>query len=701
MKIPRSALHISILSMITLFLLFGTIVILGRDFLMPINSFFTYRTGIDPHFEREYWQDAIYKHSLQPKTKITLITIDEKTFNTYQSDKDAKILTLPKTSYARLIDELDTLGARGIAFDIIFQNPDEYESLFAEKIANSRNTVIATGKPTQTFQQMNANSTWWKIDPCLKTWYEKICPITPRAIYKKNRWGHIQTNHIQRLIGYDATQVDAQKWKYAGMKVSPNDTIIYTLPLALVQETELPAVNWLKKHAKKYVLEQYMGPAGSYPRISMADFLWDPEKYKEIIQDSYIFIGESGETLHDLVVSPVNETMMSWVETHAHFLDAIIQNKILKSANQTTMFLFYIVLSVIFVVIYYFVPSTFGPVIALAAAVFAIWFTRYLYDGPRILIDILPLLLSMSLLSYPLSVIYKYFIVDRQKRKIMATFGRYISPKIVWLINSNQITAKLGWEKKEISILFSDIAGFTALSENIETKDLFVIVTSYLSHMTDILLKEWGTLDKYIWDAVMGFFGAPVEQPDHAIRACTTALRMRAELGNINAEIVLRGLPPIDFRVGIATGEVMVGNIGSRKRFSYTVLWDRVNLASRIEAIGKEYKVNIIIAHNTKSQIDSRFFTRELDTIAVQWKQQWVRIFELVNFAENVTNKHIYREYERALQLYRAWDYAKARGIWNAQAHIDPPSQIMAVRCTRILGKKIRIDNAIYRMEHK
>lgn len=112
MKIPQSALHISIISIITLFLLFGSIVVMGRDFLMPVNYFFTYRTGVDPSSGTKYWQDSIYKHSISPKSNIVLITIDEKTLNTYQSDKDAKILTIPKTSYTRLIDELDHLGAK-------------------------------------------------------------------------------------------------------------------------------------------------------------------------------------------------------------------------------------------------------------------------------------------------------------------------------------------------------------------------------------------------------------------------------------------------------------------------------------------------------------------------------------------------------------------------------------------------------------
>ncbi len=176
---------------------------------------------------------------------------------------------------------------------------------------------------------------------------------------------------------------------------------------------------------------------------------------------------------------------------------------------------------------------------------------------------------------------------------------------------------------------------------------------------------------------------------------------MRKVLHDLNAEIVIHGIDPIDFRVGIATGEVIVGNIGSETRFNYTVLGDKVNLASRLEAIGKEYKVHTIIAHDTQSELDDTFFTRELDTIAVKGKKQGVRIFELVDFKENIKDALVYETYEKALLFYRKGQYKEAQKIWNSQATIDPPSQVMAIRCTRIINKQISVDNAIYRMEHK
>ncbi len=181
-----------------------------------------------------------------------------------------------------------------------------------------------------------------------------------------------------------------------------------------------------------------------------------------------------------------------------------------------------------------------------------------------------------------------------------------------------EVDLTLGGEQREVTVFFSDIAGFTTISEALGTRDLFYLMSSYLSRMTDILIREGGTLDKYIGDAVMGFFGAPVTQLDHARRACQTALEMRKILPEFNKEIISRGMTSIEFRVGIATGDVMVGNIGSQDHFNYTVLGDTVNLASRLEATGKEYEVHIIISGGTHDQIGELFAVRELDTIAVK-----------------------------------------------------------------------------------
>lgn len=310
---------------------------------------------------------------------------------------------------------------------------------------------------------------------------------------------------------------------------------------------------------------------------------------------------------------------MDGVELHAHFLDGILQNKILTGTSTNLMFFIIGVLVFGATVIYFFIPKFVSPVVVLISLFVIIWTTRYLYDIQRVLVDIFPIFLAVTT-PYIVTYIYRFFVVDREKRELQSNFGHYIDPHVVEEIAERDEPIELGGERSELSVLFSDIAGFTTISEKLadQPQDLFYLMTSYLSNMTDILIHEGGTLDKYIGDAVMGFFGAPIAHPDHAVRACRTALFMRDRLPLFNADITAHGLEAIDFRVGIATGEVMVGNIGSHDRFNYTVLGDTVNLASRLEGTGKEYGVHIIISESVRAQVGLDFFVRELDTIAVK-----------------------------------------------------------------------------------
>jgi len=200
----------------------------------------------------------------------------------------------------------------------------------------------------------------------------------------------------------------------------------------------------------------------------------------------------------------------------------------------------------------------------------------------------------------------------------------------------------------------------------------------------------------------MGFFGAPLVQEDHARRACQTALDMRSALPIFNADLVSRGIDPIDFRVGIASGEVLVGNIGSQDRFNYTVLGDTVNLASRLEATSKEYGTHIIVSEGTYTLVKEQFKFRKLDLLTVKGKNEAVGIYELIAPVGNLEiDTSWYDEYERAFALYADGEYLEAGKIWEAQMHIDPPSGVMAHRCHDILQGLLVVEGGVYHMTHK
>lgn len=719
MIIFRNIKHIFFIIAICLTILFGSYLLFFRDFITPINFFFTYQTG------QGKWQDAIYEHTLSPWKNIIVVEIDEKTINALGGKSEYSLLTIGKEYYALLVKKLNNMGARAIGFDIVFQNPDENEENFAKEMENAWNVTIATLEPNASNSQMGKIT----LDQCsgdqnnLKS---LICPSTPRAVYKNIQWGHIeatsdvQTRGIDRKkIGYNITKYPMQQMiKFDGktLDARPENTFIYTLPVAmLLQENNSEAKKiiqkiFLGKNPEKnlVMMQPYFSEKNAikeerpYKAISMIDILREDEAvFRDIIKDSYIFVGENGSMLHDNFISPVTNNKLPGVYSHTFFLDGILQNKLLEKMDEKLTYALSIAVTIISVLVYFFIPKYLAPIFAIFSLIFTIFLARYSYDNWRVIFDVFPFLIASSLVTFPVTFSYKFFIVDKDKRQILHAFSRYLSPSVVDMIDTNKISVTLGGEKKELSILFSDIAGFTTISEKLDIKELFALMTKYLSTMTNILINNKWTLDKYIGDAVMGFFGAPVDDPFHAVNACHTALKMRDALKNFNQMLENEGKEKIDFRVGIATGEVMVGNIWSEKQFNYTVLGDVVNLASRLEATGKEYGVNIIIAANTRLAIGEEFLLRELDYIAVKWKNEGVRIFELVGHAGDAIDMEKYAIYENALKLYRQGKYLDAGRIFEKNSALDAPSRVMMYRCLSLLKGEMLLENGIYKMTHK
>ncbi|MBX9808861.1 CHASE2 domain-containing protein, partial [Candidatus Gracilibacteria bacterium] len=479
-------------------------------------------------------------------------------------------------------------------------------------------------------------------------------------------------------------------------------TELYSLATEMVRLNQ-PNILTRKEFRNPSIINPYFGAPGTYPSYSMIDVLLSTStgELERMFRGKYVLIGESGTFIDDKVISPVTNTRMDGVELHAHFLDGLLQDKMLSKVPTNYMMILSILLTIATILCYFFLPRVLSLIFAGAAMLATLWASRYIYDVHRLVIDIFPLFLSVFLATFTMTYFYRFFVVDKEKRYIENAFGHYIDPKMVEMIDMEEVAVSLGGEQRELSVFFSDIAGFTTISEKLSPENLFWLMSLYLSRMTDILKVEGGTLDKYIGDAVMGFFGAPVAQSDHAIRACKTAVAMRKALPELNNLIAERGIMRVDFRIGISSGDVMVGNIGSKEHFNYTVLGDTVNLASRLEATGKEYDVNIIISEGTREKIGERFELRELDTIAVKGKEKGVKIYELLGNIGDVKDKEIYTKYEQALVLYRKGKYIEAGKIWETQMNQDPPSRIMVMRCIEILKGNITVENGIFHMTHK
>ncbi|NRH20884.1 adenylate/guanylate cyclase domain-containing protein [Candidatus Gracilibacteria bacterium] len=671
-----------------------------------MNGFFIYRTG------NNIWQDTIYTHTLKTSDNIILVNIDEQSINSLQANGDLKMLTIPKKIYANLVDKIEGAGVKGIGFDIIFQNSDPDQNEFAKTLKKYKNIVIGAS-------YYSANEDQNKTCITDETSGGITCKGFPQVTYVSVPWGlvdvgmpnsrNILTENagaFSRITKFDiytknnlgGTETIAGSWKNnLGL-----DTTLYSLGTEMLR---LQDKNLLKRNEfrNNSLLNPYFGGPKSYKSISFIDVInmTNMSELEKIFKGKYVLIGESGTFIHDTITSPVTGTAMDGVELHAHFLDGLIQDKMLTKAPPIDIWIISAFLTIITILFYFYLPNYLSPVFAILVMTGIIWISRYIYDIHRTLMDIFPLLLSVCIATFPMTFIYRFFVVDNEKRYIENAFGHYIDPKMVQMIDMEEVSVSLGGEQRDLSVFFSDIAGFTTISEKLSPKDLFWLMSLYLSRMTEILKKEGGTLDKYIGDAVMGFFGAPIAQSDHAIRACRTAVEMRRILPELNKEITAKGIQAVSFRVGIASGDVMVGNIGSTDHFNYTVLGDTVNLASRLEATGKEYNMFVIISEGTRKQIGDLFALRELDTIAVKGKTEGIRIFELLGFKGDVGDRTMYDTYEKALALYREGKYIEAGKIWEGQMDKDPVSTVMALRCVEIIKGNILVENGVYHMTHK
>lgn len=306
-----------------------------------------------------------------------------------------------------------------------------------------------------------------------------------------------------------------------------------------------------------------------------------------------------------------------------------------------------------------------------------------------------------AVLSYVGSVAYVSVVEGKEKRFIKSAFGKYVSPEVVAEIASHPHALQLGGQKRPLTLLFSDLAGFTTLSERMDPQDLLAHLNEYLSDMTQIVMREKGTLDKYIGDAIMAFWNAPKELPDHADRALRTAVLMQRRMRDLNAR--WRAADPdaeeLVVRIGINTGTVVVGNVGGEDRFDYSAIGDAVNLAARLEPANKSYDTLVMVSQFTLDAADSSAFrTRELDLIAVKGKVEPVQVHELLELAGTELEPHreeAVRHYENGLAAYKARDWELAATYFRAALEADPldgPSRVYLARATEYAADPPPVD---------
>jgi adenylate cyclase len=296
---------------------------------------------------------------------------------------------------------------------------------------------------------------------------------------------------------------------------------------------------------------------------------------------------------------------------------------------------------------------------------------------------IYPVLTMLAI--YVFITVYRYVTEEREKKKIRGAFQYYLTASVMNEILKDPTRLKLGGQKKNLTVMFSDIRGFTTISESLTPEQLVHLLNEYLTAMTDIVFKYEGLLDKYIGDAIMAVWGDPIDQPDHAVRGCKTALEMMAALKPLQAKWEAEGWPHIDIGIGVNTGDMTVGNMGSKMRFDYTVMGDSVNLGSRLEGTNKEYGTHIIISEFTYAQVKDQMLCRELGSVRVKGKKLPVKIYELLGTREDAPRLEAFlASFNEGLASYKAMRWDEAIASFQKSLEMkpgDPPAAMYIERC--------------------
>jgi len=407
---------------------------------------------------------------------------------------------------------------------------------------------------------------------------------------------------------------------------------------------------------------RYCGPSGSFPYISVIDLL-NGKINTDIFRDAYVFVGSSALGLGDTMATPTS-SMFPGIEIHAHSLNTIISDSYLLQPDwsrgaELVYLLFISIILIAFLPISGAVRSgVYVLVLSIGMGIFSRW--NFVHNG--YFVDVVYPFLSTGLL-FTVLTFAKYLIEEREKTQIRRAFSKYLSPVVVneLLHSPEQLT--LSGEEREITVLFSDIRNFTSLSEKMIPDELCTFLNEYLTSMTQILMDNRATVDKFIGDEIMAFWNAPLYDMNHSKNACLASLQMIRSIEQLNREWESQGKNPITFGIGLHTGIARVGNMGSEQRFDYTVMGDTVNIASRLQEATRLYNVTTIVSETTHSLVKNQGFVfRELDKIRVMGKENPVTIFELIEEQTRVSSnvRQGLESHHKALAAYYAGEFETA-----------------------------------------
>jgi adenylate cyclase len=431
-------------------------------------------------------------------------------------------------------------------------------------------------------------------------------------------------------------------------------------------------------------LVPYRGKQGSFPYVSAIDVLHG-KVAPDVLLGAIVLVGTTAPGLLDLRSTPMQESYAG-VELHANMIAGMLDGNIKERPA------YVMGLNLVFILLMGgFLALALPALSPLAATVLTATTTLAMLAGNlyfwQVQNMILPLASGLILISalFIFNMSYGYFVDARGKRMLANLFGQYVPPELVDEMAKDPGSYSLEGSNRDMTVLFSDVRGFTTISEGLDPKQLTQLMNEFLTPMTHVIHHHRGTIDKYMGDAIMAFWGAPVPDPDHARNALLAAMEMVTKLDAMQEHFKSRGWPPIKVGVGLNTGDMTVGNMGSEFRLAYTIMGDAVNLGSRLESLTKNYGVDIMVSEFTSARVPD-FAFRELDCVRVKGKDKPVKIYEPMGPERDLepAEREELALYNEALRLYRSQQWGPAREAFSRLEQLAPMRKLYAIYLERI-----------------
>ncbi len=638
-------------------------------------------------------------------TSIVIVAIDDQAFKSLPGK-----WPYPNFYYGRLVENLEKAGAKLIVFDIeITEKSDnnlDDDLYFARAVTDAKNVVLASKVVFDIGSYGTENKELLKpIAPLLRT------PAT---------WGLVNAVYdIDGFLRQYLLYYDVNNKRYYSLSLEA----IQRLENIQISPEQDPRSKFFKvgdhlipKVSANTMLINFLGPAESIRTFSLATVLDDStfelsgdedtdifEMHKEwgTFRNKIVFVGATAEELQDNKLTPFHiydgkKRKIPGVEVHAQALSTILRDDYIYNLNGFIEFLFIILVSLIasFATISIRPFKAFAIVIILFISIIGL--SIYLFSGPRVLPVLTTPILSLAF-SFIVSIVYQTVTEQREKQRIRQTFKHYVAPSVVENMLSSGQMPSFGGERRVLTILFSDIRRFTTFSESYEPEVVASRLSEYLTEMVDVVFKFNGTLDKFVGDELMALFGAPYIMKDHAERACFTAVEMIEKLRDIQKRWSADKRDFFQIGIGINTGKVIVGNLGSEQLFDYTVIGDEVNLGARLEGANKQYGTTIILSESTYSLVKDKAHVRELDLVRVVGKKNPIRIFELrsMNSIPQIEQDYIIGVFNEGLNFYRQRQWSDALKSFRRVLRYFPtdgPSRIYTIRCLDFIENPPALD---------